>query len=480
MKKILLWVVLLLMLSTNAQGQTRPDWLQLRNRPSLDIRDFGAKPGANIRGALILAVAAATPSGVIVIPTGSWVFSGGAVKLPPGVEIRGAGRAQTVVNVSDNLGFLDVPGSWFGIEIGGLQVIGVGTGAAISDSTETTHGMNYSLISDLEILNFHTGLSLPSAWEGRLSNIRVASCTIGLSVKRAYAFSVSGSTFTDCATAIRGVSGPVSILGCDINGGNTGIEWNYASGLSIAGLYTEDTQYALSFVANDSVGVALSGSYIGLSKPNAVGIHVASAASVMGNFNSTVFDIIGSDVYQIKLETVGPKINRMNLVALTNRSSGGNVLSNQLLRADVQSNTISGYSHAWEDTPPFFESYRFRSPAKNQVFNVAINATEVFLDAEVFASSAYSVFAPDVGMFRGVVELITEDVGMATYWVDGRQATPSITLISTAPVTASFSRDLSYGVANEIALGVVSNQIRVRNKYYDSKRIFIRAYNQGD
>lgn len=89
MKKLIASFLFLCLICSQSFAQTRPDWLDVKNKPSLDFRAFGAKAVGTFDNAAALASAAAFINArggncELVIPPGTYYLVPGGLATPPG------------------------------------------------------------------------------------------------------------------------------------------------------------------------------------------------------------------------------------------------------------------------------------------------------------------------------------------------------------------------------------------------------------
>lgn len=161
MKGLILLLVMLLLTPLVGFGQTRPHWLDIRNTPLYDIREYGARQGEDCSAAVASAAAAAgiskTTGGTVFIPAGLWQMN---VSLPSTARVVGAGTGSVIRAHSTS-------------------------SAAITFTANETNWA-YGLVSDLTVDGegkSRIGIAFssdPNAGRVEFSRVRFYDCSIGL------------------------------------------------------------------------------------------------------------------------------------------------------------------------------------------------------------------------------------------------------------------------------------------------------------
>lgn len=189
MKKVLL-ILMVVLIVTHGNAQTKPHWLQIEGKPVHDIRDFGAKVDGITDDT---AAVQAAVDYVYKLPR-TYHGGGGAVFIPSGVT-RITGRIKLrsssftdIVGTGMYSSKIFADGASAGFELardssfkkltiyGAASAKGVG---AVATCGLIIGGSN-TYIEDVHVYGFETGVLLRDAYLTRISRVRVRSCENGI------------------------------------------------------------------------------------------------------------------------------------------------------------------------------------------------------------------------------------------------------------------------------------------------------------
>lgn len=188
----------MLMIVSCVSAQTRPHYLDLRGKPWVDVREFGAKGDgiATDTAAIQAAIDSLNPGGsalgsldsispgVVFFPPGKYVV--GNITIKSMVSIVGASRDSVLLIPSATSGFVLAPDSSVNttsrlanFEISNITIAPTRFATGLASSRATCGGINlrYSIlpsVSDVAIYNIAgTGLYLEETYDGTFQNIDI-------------------------------------------------------------------------------------------------------------------------------------------------------------------------------------------------------------------------------------------------------------------------------------------------------------------
>lgn len=214
MKKLL--TILLILASSLVHAQTRPDWIDVKNKPDFDVRAYGAKPGdsADDSTAIQAAVNAAVTAGGgrVIFGSGGIYNVAKAIVVPYGnrhLTIDGGSlhtRLQCTTATSAIILQCNVPlggysGRCLDVLIQNLEVYGdITDEAPLAATGIDVRGGGGVYLDNLRVFGFATGVRLDGS-EIDISRSTVGNCDTGIKVTDAF-----------------GADGLVSIRSCWIAG----------------------------------------------------------------------------------------------------------------------------------------------------------------------------------------------------------------------------------------------------------------------
>ena len=145
-------------------------------------------------------VADAKPGTVVELPAGT--FAGPAV-LPPGVSLRGAGYAKTVIDARNQPVAIAVKGG-MGARIEDLSILSGGTAIAVTSATDIA-------IRRVMIHGGTAAVQMSDVTAGRVENLIATQCMIGVSLNRVRKTAVANCTLDSCDAAALSVANSADV-----------------------------------------------------------------------------------------------------------------------------------------------------------------------------------------------------------------------------------------------------------------------------
>lgn len=154
LKPFIYWSSILLLALCCMGAVTQVDWVTgIKNKPYVDIREYGAKPGGVFDNTSALnqscARAAALGNGVVYFPQGNWYFGSSSTCTGTYMSFEGAGVSATILTLGAGVYLINDDVQWITFSFRNIRTTG---GAGI---IRNTFAGAFSNASKYDVVNFH-------------------------------------------------------------------------------------------------------------------------------------------------------------------------------------------------------------------------------------------------------------------------------------------------------------------------------------